>query len=264
MNYYILFIMNIDENTYNRWFSAKTDADWQLTNVINENHFYQHIPTFEEISNLLFGCQNLYDNYKDNDDLSEPMHYPAHIGRNTINAMYNLLGYKPRCGVEVGSFIGSSAAILGNILKENNGVLLCIDTFCGDINMWLMRGFQNTMNKNDGNPKIYNYFMKNMKNNNLTNTVIPIRLTSIIGARMLKILKYEIDFVYLDSAHEAGETYFELMLYHDILMPGGILFGDDYYGFPAVKYDVDLFCKNNNYSLTFTGDGDTWVIKKHI
>jgi hypothetical protein len=254
--------MNIDENTYKRWFSAETDADNQLKSVIEQNNFIEHIPTFEEISKLLFGCENLYDNYKDNEDLNEPMYYPAHIGINTIDTINNLLGYKPKCGVEVGSFIGSSATILGNLLKENNGVLLCIDTFCGDINMWLMSVFQNTMNKKDGNPKIYDYFMKNMKKNDLTNTVIPIRLTSVIGARMLKVLKYEIDFVYVDSAHEAGETYFELMLYHDILKPGGVLFGDDYHCFPAVKYDLDLFCKINNYELKFTGDGDTWIIKK--
>ena len=48
-------------------------------------------------------------------------------------------------------------------------------------------------------------------------TVIPLRVSSIVGARMLKVLNYEIDFVYVDSAHEAGETFMELMLYHDVL-----------------------------------------------
>jgi len=104
----------------------------------------------------------------------------------------------------------------------------------------------------------------NMIKNNLTNNVIPLRVTSLIGARMLRVLNYEIDFVYVDSAHEAGETFMELMLYHDILKNNGILFGDDYYGFPAVKYDVDLFCKYYDYNLFFTGDGDTWIIQKTI
>lgn len=92
--------------------------------------------------------------------------------------------------------------------------------------------------------------------------VVPLRVSSIVGARMLKVLNYEIDFVYVDSAHEAGETFMELMLFHDVLKSKGILFGDDYHGFPAVKYDVDLFCKYYNYKLFFTGDGDTWVIQK--
>ena len=113
------------------------------------------------------------------------------------------------------------------------------------------------------NTKIFDHFMRNMIKSKLTDTVIPIRVSSIVGARMLKVLQYEIDFVYVDSTHEDGETYMELMLYHDVLKEGGgVLFGDDYRGFPAVKYDVDLFCKNNGYMLEFTGDGDTWIIKK--
>jgi len=128
--------------------------------------------------------------------------------------------------------------------------------------MWLMYGFHTQMGKSDGNPKIFEYFMKKMIDEKLTTTVIPFRVSSVVGARALKVLKYQIDFVYLDSAHEAGETFMELMLYHDVLEEGGILFGDDYHLFPAVKHDVDLFCKVHGYTLTFSGDGDTWLIKK--
>jgi hypothetical protein len=251
----------ITSETIKRWFSSDTDADSQLQSVIQYGNFNYHVPTFSEISNTLFKCDNLYKNYT-KQELNQPMRYPAHIGEKTINAIIDKLGYVPKFGVEVGSFIGSSACVLGNMLKKNNGVLLCIDTWCGDINMWLMSHFHDTMNKSDGNPKIYDLFVTNMINNNLTDTVIPLRVSSIIGARMLKVLKYEIDFVYVDSAHEAGETFMELMLYHDVLKHNGILFGDDYQGFPAVKYDVDLFCKYYDYSLYFTGDGDTWIIQK--
>jgi len=60
---------------------------------------------------------------------------------------------------------------------------------------------------------------------------------------MLAVLKYKIDIVYLDSAHEAGETFMELNLYYDLLKKGGVIFGDDYKVFPAVRKDVDLFSK---------------------
>ena len=130
--------------------------------------------------------------------------------------------------------------------------------------MWLMDEFHSTMNKSDGNPKIYDLFVLNMMSNDLTNHVIPLRVSSVVATRMLKVLQYEIDFVYVDSAHEAGETYMELMLYHDVLKNKGILFGDDYHVFPAVRYDVDLFCRSFKYELFFTGDGDTWVIQKNL
>jgi hypothetical protein len=254
----------LNEETFHRWFTSKTDADSQLKNTISKNNFQKKKPTYIEISNTLFKCNNIYLNFKIPPQLNVPMDYPAHISNKTTDAIINKLGYVPTFGIEVGSFIGSSAIVLGNMLKSSNGVLICVDTWCGDINMWLMDLFHETMNKNDGNPKIYDHFMLNIIKNNLTDTVIPLRISSIVGARMLKVLNYDIDFVYIDSAHEAGETFMELMLYHDILKNNGILFGDDYYGFPAVKYDVDLFCKYYNYTLFFTGDGDTWIIQKHL
>jgi hypothetical protein len=251
------------EETISRWFSSTTIAESQLISVINENNFIRKIPKFSEISNTLCKCDNLYDNYETPKNMQVAMGYGAHIGQNTLNCINNKLGKTPMFGLEVGSFIGSSAVILGKMMKENNGVLMCIDTWCGDVNMWLMDRFHDTMNKKDGNPKIYDLFIQNMKNNDLTTTVFPIRVSSIVAARMLKVLNYEIDFVYLDSAHEAGETFMELMLYHDILKNNGVLVGDDYNTFPAVKYDVDLFCNYFNYNLEFTGDSDTWIIQKH-
>lgn len=254
----------LNDETFNMWFSSKTKADPQLKRVMKKNNFQKKTPTYLEISNTLFRCDNMYLNYKIPKEMKTPMPYPAHISNKTTEAIINKLGYVPKFGIEVGSFIGSSAIILGNMVKSNNGVLLCVDTWCGDINMWLMDRFHSTMDKEDGNPKIYDYFILNIMNNNLTDTIIPLRVSSIVGARMLKVLNYEIDFVYVDSAHEAGETFMELMLYHDVLKNKGIIFGDDYKGFPAVKYDVDLFCKHFNYKLFFTGDGDTWIIQKNI
>ena len=39
-------------------------------------------------------------------------------------------------------------------------------------------------------------------------------------------VQYTVDAIYLDSAHEFGETFFELMLFWEVLKPGGVLFGD--------------------------------------
>jgi predicted O-methyltransferase YrrM len=251
----------INESILESWFSAKTMADSQLQQLISTNNFEKIKPNFKQISNRLFRTDNPYHSYE-RKNLCKAMSYPAHIGDKTINAIITLLNGVPKFGVEVGSFIGSSATILGNMMKQNDGVLMCVDTWCGDINMWLLDNFAHTMQKPDGNPKIYDRFMTNMIDNDLTQNVIPFRVSSIVAARTLKVLNYEIDFVYLDSAHEAGETFMELSLYFDILKPGGIIFGDDYVGFPAVKQDLDLFCKVTNSNLLFTGDGDTWILQK--
>ena len=254
---------HIDESVLKTWFSAKTIADPQLTRFVNNNHLPRIKPSFKEVCNRLFGCDNPYHAYKP-ELLPAPMPYKAHIGEKTLGAIEAQLGHKPTFAIEVGSFIGNSASIIGAWMRGHGGTLVCVDTWCGDINMWLLGNFAGTMRKMDGDPVIFKYFMNAMFNNGLTDTVIPFRVSSIVAARELKVLNYEIDFVYLDSAHECGETFMELSLYYDLLPPGGIIIGDDYMMFPAVKHDVDLFCKVQGIQLLFTGERDTWLIQKPV
>jgi predicted O-methyltransferase YrrM len=117
------------------------------------------------------------------------------------------------------------------------------------------------MDKSDTNPKIFDLFLDRILSNNLTDIVLLVRLTSIIAARMFRVLNYKFDFVYLDSAHEALETFTELSLYWELLIDGGILFGDDY-KWPAVNHDLKLFCKVHNLEYELSNDGNTWYIKK--
>lgn len=250
-----------DEETIRRWFSSETDCDTQLASYVQSNSTTNRNPNYVDICRTLFGSDDVYTNFEYGERRNQ-MYYPSHIGSNTLNKIVEYLGRMPKLGIEVGSFIGSSATVLGSLMRLSGGVLICVDTWCGDINMWLLESFRQTMSKNDGDPKIYQIFMQNMVDNSMQGFVVPLRVTSIVAARMLRILNYEIDFVYVDSAHEAGETFMELMLYHDVLRYGGVLFGDDYNCFPAVKYDVDKFCDYFGYKLDFTGDGDTWIVKK--
>lgn len=250
-----------DNQTIERWFSSKTDCDMQLSSYIQTHDLNNRNPNYNEICRTLFGCDDVYQNFEYGERRNQ-MDYPSHIGSKTINKIVEHLGRMPILGIEVGSFIGSSATILGNLMRISGGVLICVDTWCGDINMWLLESFRETMSKSDGDPKIFQIFMQNMIDNGMSGVVVPLRVTSIVAARMMRVLNYDIDFVYVDSAHEAGETFMELMLYHDVLRPGGVLFGDDYNCFPAVKYDVDKFCDYYGYKIDFTGDGDTWIIKK--
>jgi len=124
---------HITSDVLDLWFSSTTRADNQLNSVINTNKYERIVPTFEIINNHLFKCNNVYENHKIR-ELASPIGYSAHIGQATLNMIETLLGKRPKFGIEVGSFIGSSATILGNYLKQNEGVLLCIDTWCGDIN----------------------------------------------------------------------------------------------------------------------------------
>ena len=130
--------------------------------------------------------------------------------------------------------------------------------------MWLGSAFASTMGKEDGNPDLYHHFIRRIITAGLDDTVIPLRVSSVVAARMLKVLGYDIDFVYLDSAHEAGETFLEMNLYYDLLRPGGVLLGDDFSWFPAVSYDVRKFLEFKGLKGRLLEDRQTWMIQKPL
>ena len=70
------------------------------------------------------------------------------------------------------------------------------------------------------------------------------------------------DVAYIDTAHEQGETLGEMFAYWELLRPGGLLLGDDYNYFPAVKYDVDAFVGHKNLTLHFASTKKTFAIQK--
>lgn len=220
-------------------------------------------PGFEQVSMQLFGVPNIYANYQPPPTQQEGA-YATHIQAATLERLLALLGKPPRMGLEVGSYVGHGACVLGAFVKQYNGLLLCIDTWCGDVNMWLGSAFASTMGKEDGNPDLYHHFMSRIMDAGLQDTVIPLRVSSVVAARMLKVMGYKIDFAYLDSAHEAGETFLEMNLYYDLLRPGGVLLGDDFSWFPAVKYDVLKFMEFKHLQGQLMEDRQTWLVQKPL
>ena len=101
-------------------------------------------------------------------------------------------------------------------------------------------------------------------NNPHKTQIVPVPLTSIVAARALHELEYIIDLIYVDSAHEKGETYAELVLFYDLLRKGGLICGDDYLWWEAVRHDVDLFRKGVSLPLLRpeTPTNDQWCIQK--
>ena len=52
----------------------------------------------------------------------------------------------------------------------------------------------------DGHAHLYERFLNRMVEEGLTDTVLPVRTTSPVGARMMGILNYTVDAIYLDAA----------------------------------------------------------------
>jgi hypothetical protein len=147
--------------------------------------------------------------------------------------------------------------------SSGEGLVICVDTWLGDINMRLGSHARPFMRMQRGFPRLYELFLQNVVNHNLTDTIFPLSLSSLSAARMLGMLNWQIDLIYLDSAHQSGETLSELILYYKLLKPGGILMGDDLQDFPGVRRDFYLFIQlYSSEQFIWIVDGDEYYIIK--
>ena len=98
-----------------------------------------------------------------------------------------------------------------------------------------------------GQPSIFERFLANVYASGFAPMVLPLRTTSIVGMRVLQHLVPERRLahlpqaIYVDSAHEVGETIQEIwMAWQTLPARGGILFGDDMQ-WENVMHDVTTF-----------------------
>jgi Methyltransferase domain len=162
----------------------------------------------------------------------------------------------PSFWLEVGSMVGGSVIRTADILHTRHmpTEIVCIDPFCGDINAWDWETRPHELVKwqclrlQDGRPTIYERFLANIAAAGHTDRVLPVHCTSTVGLRLLhrlfdngRITSLP-DVIYLDSAHEEGETLLEVSLCWSLLRAGGVLMGDDW-SWPAVDGDVTKFAR---------------------
>ncbi|CAF0801565.1 unnamed protein product [Adineta steineri] len=226
--------------------------------------------TFDRVHSILYGNSStklIYDNAQKYFTKKFDQTYPhTSLQRDLFISIIQKVhpSLKVQFVVEIGSFTGNSASIMGKVLKESypGSFLLCIDTWLGDLAMWINKAvWEHLSVSEDGRPTVYYQFLTNIIKQNLTTMVLPASMTSIIGARFLQTYRFYPQVIYLDSAHEQGETLIELSLYWNLLRPGGILFGDDW-GWSSVRCDLKKFSYMKN--LTIEQAGNTWILKKPV
>lgn len=172
---------------------------------------------------------------------------------------------EPTYILECGSMIGGSAIIMAQILMSLNKSteIVCIDPFTGDVNMWdWEKGNKESdswrfLQLENGIPTIYKRFLANCMSAGFKNKILPINVTTTVGIRLLQrlFLQKRIsslpNYIYLDSSHEQGETYFELFLCWSLMNNGGVLFGDDW-NWPSVREDVLIFSNMTKNCTDYT------------
>jgi hypothetical protein len=167
--------------------------------------------------------------------------------------------------LEVGSWKGLSAKQMIDLIKKNeySVKMICIDTWLGAPEFWTY-GFEDTkrgvaLNKINGYPNIFYTFTKNMKMLNYTESVVPLPISSVQGAEVLKYYKIKANIIYIDAAHEYESVLSDLESYYPLLAENGVMFGDDYTNYwPGVIKATNEFVLK--YGKTLTQSNGLWVI----
>lgn len=174
--------------------------------------------------------------------------------------------------VEAGTMLGGSALLVAQTAKRlgKEISILCIDPFTGDVNMWdwerdlAVNNRWRFLRLVNGAPTIRQRFLANVVSAAAEDVIVPMQATSIVGLRYLdRLIHRDVvprpDVVYVDSAHEEGETFIELRTAWSVLRSGGLLLGDDL-DWVAVRRDVERFAAEADVSIrTF---GNQWAIHK--
>lgn len=234
-------------------------------------------PTFEELYGLVLNRpynaeDNVWHHFPNPYNMTTSFAFPfSNLLENDLLRVFEKLGRPPLFMVEVGSFHGHSAVKTAKLLDKlglDHTPLLCVDPWAGDLGELLYRDDWESKivpgEITDGRSTSYFQFMLNIKSQIELGEighrhVIPLAVTSLVGARYLTALKLRPDIVYLDSAHEMDETFTEVSLYYNLLADGGILFGDDFLWY-SVSTDVKRFAER--YGLELTLFGNCWMLEK--
>lgn len=129
------------------------------------------------------------------------------------------------CGSMLGGSIIRTAGASSHLPRIT---LVTMDPFVGDVNMWAgekqLRAEKHRrsghgflfLDIRHGQPTIWDRFLANTAAAGLTGQLVPLRLTATVGLRLLLRLRAQRrlsrlpQVIYLDSAHEQGETLLEL------------------------------------------------------
>lgn len=155
----------------------------------------------------------------------------------------------PKIVIEVGSWLGLSTRHIAKTIGED-GIVYAVDHW---------QGSPNEDNSPFDIPNLYRQFLSNVIHENLTDKIIPLKMSSVEAAKSLQIKP---DLIYLDATHDFYSVYQDLTLWFPFVKGHGVLCGDDYlwgHDLP-VQRAVHLFAELRN--LTVHADGWFWCLEE--
>lgn len=167
--------------------------------------------------------------------------------------------------IEVGSWKGQSAITMGKTLRslDIKCEIRCVDTWLGALEFWWAQDQSRNLRLKNGYPQVYYQFLSNVVHNNMEDIILPFPTTSDIAHRFFKKSNITAQLIYIDASHEEGDVYRDISNYYELLLPGGVIFGDDYTkSWPGVQLDVKKF--SDQIGVDYSVEDVFWIIRKPL
>ncbi len=153
---------------------------------------------------------------------------------------------RPETIIEVGSWKGHSANFMADICRAcgTPAKILCVDTFLGAVEHWLLPGAYETLNVANGRPTVFECFLGNTIARGNTDQLLPFPVDSSNAAKVLRAFDYRADLIFVDAAHGYEDVVADIESYLPLLSERGVMFGDDYQFEPLARAVHDMSVKH--------------------
>jgi len=110
--------------------------DPQLRQYLDGHPPQEHYPTFEELMRTFYRQDSIYQHFEMPAGIHD-INWTGQVSNKTTAHIAHLHPGPIKLMVEVGSLFGHSSLQFAELVKQSGGVLICVDTWLGDINMQL-------------------------------------------------------------------------------------------------------------------------------
>lgn len=207
--------------------------------------------------------QNVYEGF-DYSDIAPDIHGSG--GNPAFVSVFDALN--PQLVIEVGSWKGSSAILMAELMKERgiDGAIICVDTWLGGldhISNPISPDWDIAPYRHHGYPTLYYQFLSNVLQSGAQDYIVPFPNTSAIAARWLLQKGVQADLIYIDASHEEDDVYNDMVDYWKLLKPGGVMLGDDAdaNAWPGLVRAVNRFVGERGLTVQ-TGGTNNWLLIK--
>lgn len=137
---------------------------------------------------------------------------------------------RPQFLIEIGSWKGHSANYMIDRCKEAglDSKIVCVDTFLGGPEHWVLPGGIETLHRRLGRPTVLERFLGNTLARGNKGNVFPLTIDSYGAAHIFRHFGFKADLIFVDGGHDPATARNDIMEYYPLLSERGVMFGDDY------------------------------------